>query len=107
MQNKNYQKAKFSNNWSKNQIKTQTKYLGVILDDHLNFTKQTGTVKQKLAGATGALAKLRHCVPKKVLKSIYYVIFDSNMRYGCQIWRQNFNTLLRDIEKLQTKLSRS
>ena len=25
------------------------------------------------------------------------------MRYGCQIWGQNFNTLLRDIEKLQTK----
>ena len=60
------------------------------------------TVKQKLAGGTGILAKLRHYVPKKVLKSIYYVIFDSNMRYGCQIWGQiNFNTLLRDIEKLQ------
>ena len=25
------------------------------------------------------------------------------MRYGCQIWGQNFNTLLRDIEKLQNK----
>ena len=61
------------------------------------------TVKQKLAGGTGILAKLRHYVPKKVLKSIYYTIFDSNMRYGCQIWGQNFNTLLRDIEKLQNK----
>ena len=25
------------------------------------------------------------------------------MRYGCQTWGQNFNTLLRDIEKLQNK----
>ena len=25
------------------------------------------------------------------------------MRYGCQIWGQNFNTLLRDIERLQNK----
>ena len=80
--------------------KTQTKYLGVILDEHLNFKKQIETVKQKLARATGALAKLRHFVPKKVLKSIYYAIFDSNMRYGCQIWGQNFN---RDVEKLQNK----
>ena len=48
--------------------------------------------------ATGFLAKLRHYIPKKVLKSIYYAIFDSNMRYSCQI-----NILLRDIEKLQNK----
>ena len=83
--------------------KTQTKYLGVILDEHLNFKKQIETVKQKLARAAGVLAKLRHYVSKKVLKSIYYAIFDSNMRYGCQILGQNFNTLLRDIEKLQSK----
>ena len=51
--------------------------------------------KKKLAKATGALVKLRQYVPKKVLKSIYYAIFDY-----CQIWGQNFNTLLRDIEKL-------
>ena len=84
--------------------KTQTKYLGVILDEHLNFKKQIDTVKQKLARATGILAELRHYVPQKILKSMYYTIFDSIMRYGCQTWEQNFNTLLRDIEKLQNKL---
>ena len=66
--------------------KTQTKYLGVILDEHLNFKKQIDTVKQKLARATGILAELRHYVPQKILKSMYYTIFDSIMRYGCQTW---------------------
>ena len=83
--------------------KTRKKYLGVILDEHLNFKKQIETVKQKLARATGVLAKLRHYVTQKVLKSRYYAIFDSNMRYRCHIWGQNFNTLFRDIEKLQNK----
>ena len=83
--------------------KTQTNYLGVILDEHLNSKKQIDTVKRKLARATGLLPKLRYYVPKKVLISIYSAIFDSNMRYGCQIWGQNFNTLLKDIEKLQNK----
>ena len=60
------------------------------------------TVKQKLARATGLLARLRQYVPKKV-KSICYAIFDFNMRYGCQIWGENFKTFLRDIEKLKNK----
>ena len=84
-------------------VKKSKQYLGVILDEHLNFKKQIETVKQKLARATGVLAKRRHYVPKKVLKSIYCAIFHSNMKYACQIWGQNFNTLLRDIEKLQNK----
>ena len=83
--------------------KTQKKYLGEILDEHLNFKKQIDTVEQKLARETGVLASIRHYVPKKVLKSIYYAIFDSNMRNGYQIWGENFNTHPRDIEKLATK----
>ena len=98
-----FRKLNFQISSQEIKTKTQTKYLGVILDEHLNFKKQIETVKEKLARATGILAKLRHYVPKKVLKSIYYVIFDSNMKYGCQIWGQNSNTLLRDIEKLQNK----
>ena len=57
--------------------KTQAKYLGVILDEHLNFKKQIDTVKQKLARAPGVLAKIRHYVSIKILKSIYYAIFHS------------------------------
>ena len=98
-----FRKLNFRISGQEIKTKTQTKYLEVILDEHLNFKKQIETVKEKLARATGILAKLRHYVPKKVLKSIYYVIFDSNMKYGCQIWGQNSNTLLRDIEKLQNK----
>ena len=32
---------------------------------------------------------------------MYYAMFDSNMRNGCQIWWQDVNTVLRDIEKLK------
>ena len=98
-------KLNFRISGQKIKTKAQTKYLGVILNEHLNFKKQIETVKQKLARAIGVLARLRHYVPKKILKSIYYAIFDFNMKYGCQIWGQNLNTLLslRDIEKLQNK----
>ena len=49
----------------------------------LILKKQIETVKQKLAREAGVLPKLRHYVPKKVLKLLYYAVFDSNMRYSC------------------------
>ena len=78
--------------------KTQTKYLGVILDQHLNFKKQIDTVKQKLAKATGLLAKLRHYVPKKVLKFIYYATL---VKFGDKILTLSLETL----RSYKTKLS--
>ena len=36
--------------------------LGVILDEHLKFKTQIGTVEQKVARGTGLLPKLRHYV---------------------------------------------
>ena len=58
-------KLNFQISAQKIKTKTQTKYLGVILDEHLNFKNQIETVKQKLARTTGVLAKLRHYVPKR------------------------------------------
>ena len=39
---------------------TCTKYLGVLLDEHLLFKDHTNTLKQKLNRAIGILAKLEH-----------------------------------------------
>ena len=46
------------------------------------------TLKQKLNTANGILAKLRYYVTADVLKTMYYIFFDSHMRYACQIWGQ-------------------
>ena len=47
------------------------------------------TLKQKFNGANGILAKLIHCISADILKTIYYALFDSHMRYTCQIWGQS------------------
>ena len=38
--------------------------------------------------ANGILAKPRYYVTVDVLQIIYYALFDSHMRYACQIWGQ-------------------
>ena len=77
------------------------KYLGVHLDEHLNWKVHTGIVAAKLRRANGAISKLRHYVPRKVLLDVYHAIFVSHMRYACQVWGLCDNTVTHRIQVLQ------
>ena len=77
------------------------KYLGVHLDEHLNWKPQISSIANKLKRANGALSKLRHYVPLKSLLNIYHAIFASHIRYGCQIWGLCDNTTTHRILTLQ------
>ena len=62
------------------------------------------TLEKKLSRATGLLAKIRHYVPKYLLRTIYYSLFNSHIIYACEIWGQNQNNILfRKISELQKK----
>ena len=43
------------------------------------------TLKQKPNTANGILAKLRYYVLADILKTNYYALFDSHMRYACHV----------------------
>ncbi len=48
-----------------------TKYLGVIIDDKLNWKLHIKQINIKLSKGIGVLYKLRHLVPKQTLKGLY------------------------------------
>ena len=77
------------------------KYLGIFLDENLNWKKHVSILSSKLRRANGALAKLRHFVPPKTLISVYHAIFNSHLNYGNQIWCQNQNSITNRIFILQ------
>ena len=77
------------------------KYLGVHLDEHLNWKPQISSIANKLKRANGALSKLRHYVPLKSLLNIYHAIFASHIRYGCQLWGLRDNTITHRVLTLQ------
>ena len=64
------------------------------------------TVKLKLNRENSLLAKLRHYVNPILLRTIYYVIFESHLQYGCQLWGQTQTQVLKNIEKIQNKALR-
>ena len=68
--------------------KTCTKYLGILLNEHLFFKDYINALKQNSNRANGIIAKLRHHLPSDILKTVYYSLFDTYLHYTCQVWGQ-------------------
>ena len=69
-------------------------YLGLTLQSDLHWKTHLTSLEKKLSRSIGLLSKIRHYVPKFLLKTIYYSIFNSHLIYGCEVWGQNQNNVL-------------
>ena len=82
------------------------KYLGIYLDETLNYSSHTKILSTKLKRANGMLCKARHYIPSDELRTLYYAIFSSHLIYGSQIWGQVTNSFNENIFKLQNRAVR-
>ena len=82
------------------------KYLGVFLSDSLSWDTHLNALIPKLSRAAGLLAKMRHYMPKYLLKTIHYSLFNSHLIYACQIWGQSKSDHFRKLVELQDKTLR-
>ena len=69
------------------------KYLGVKIDTTLSWQYNVNDLSIKLNRANALLFKMRKYVSLKILKSIYFAIFDSSLSYCCLVWAQNRSTI--------------
>ena len=81
------------------------KYLGVKIDTNLSWQYHVNDLSVKLNRANAVLFKMRKYVSCKILRSIYFAIFDSYLSYCCLVWAQNCSTIQR-IVILQKKAIR-
>ena len=56
--------------------------------------------------SSGLPVKLRYYVKPDLLRFIYFAIFDSILRQRIQVWGQNRNQAIKDVEKIQDKTIR-
>ena len=82
------------------------KYLGILIDPHLNWSFHTDILASKLSRTVGMLSKIRHFVSNVTLRNIYFGIFSSILMYGAQIWGQVQNRHVNRIIRLQNKAIR-
>ena len=81
----------------------KVKYLGIYLDEHLTWNFQLNQIKTKLSRSCGLFGKLRYHVKTELLRTVYFAIFDSVLRYAVQVWGQHRNQTIKEIEKIQEK----
>ena len=77
------------------------KYLGVHLDEHLNWKSHVTVTSKKLQRANGVLSKLRHFMPQQSVLNVYHALFASHMRYACQVWGLCDNHITHRVAVLQ------
>ena len=63
-------------------LSQSVKYLGVLLDEHLQWNDQIAQLKIKLNRAIGILSTVRHGANPTILKVVYHSLFGSNLLYG-------------------------
>ena len=66
--------------------KKQVKYLGLTINEHLDSDLYFSQFKKKLNCGIGLLGQIRYLTPKYLLKTFYFLLFNSNLIYGCHIW---------------------
>ena len=71
------------------------KYMGVKIDTNLTWQNHIYDLSIKLNKANALLFKLRNYVSPKILRSIYFAIFDSHLSHCCLFWAQNFSSIKR------------
>ena len=82
------------------------KYLGIVIDEHLNWGEHIDNIAGRLSRTVGMLSKIRHYVNESTLRMIYYGIFSSILTYAAQIWGQIENKHVNRVLKLQDKALR-
>jgi hypothetical protein len=82
------------------------KYLGVIIDRHLNWKPHVAFLSQKLRFATLLLAKLRNISSMRLLRTVYFAFFHSRMSYGLVSYGHTFDTTLAPLNVLQKRAIR-
>ena len=73
------------------------KYLGVKIDTNLSWQYHVNDLSIKLNRANALLFKIRKYVSLKILRSIYFAIFDSCLSYFCFVRAQNCSTIQRIV----------
>ena len=80
-----------------------TKFLGVLIQENLNWKDHIDYVCKKVSKSTGLLAKLKHYVPRYVLLIIYNSLCLSHILYALSVWGNSPYCSLKRVITLQKK----
>ena len=93
------------NNQNINEI-TETKFLGVILDNQLRWDAHIKHISNKMSKSVSILKILKHTFPNNALKAIYHSLIYPYFNYCNLIWGSAATTHLQSLILIQKKCIR-
>ena len=85
---------------------SETKFLGVIIDERLNWSHHIMHISTKLQRVIGTISRIKNYLPKNVLFSLYCSLGLPHLLYAILVWGNADKIYLRKLEILQNKLIR-
>ena len=84
----------------------ESKFLGIITDQHLTWKNPIDYITKKIIRTTGLLCRIRFYVNQTHLKMLYNSLIYPYLHYGNIVWANNHPTRLDKLFKLQKKVLR-
>ncbi len=93
-------------NGKKIEMASNTKYLGVLIDSHLNWKCHVSNLAKKVKRNIGVLSKLSHFASSQLLNNLYYSLIYPFFLYGITTWGNTYSSTIRPLFILQKKTIR-
>ena len=84
----------------------ESKFLGIIIDQHLTWKNHIDYITKKIIRTTGLLCRIRFYVNQTHLKMLYNSLIYPYLHYGNIVWANNYPTRLEKLFTLQKKVLR-
>ena len=72
-----------------------TKFLGLNIDDSLNWKSHVSAINSKIARAIFAIKQVKHFLPYDSLRTIYYALIPPHLSYGILAWGNAKDSILK------------
>ena len=83
---------------------SQIKFLRIIVDENLTFNEHVNDICNKLKRLFHIFYNIRDYLSKENIKTIYYALIYSRIKYGLSVYGQASNTKMKRIQTLQNQL---
>ena len=85
---------------------SDTKFLGVTIDEGLTFNTHREKLARKLSSCSGMLCRIKDNIPASIHKNLYHSLFESHLSYGITVWGGSSNNKLQSLFVAQKKCIR-
>ena len=84
----------------------KTKFLGIVIEEHLNWAMHISHLCNIIERNVGILQKLRYFIPAYVLKILHHSLVLSHLQYCILLWANSYHSHLHKLRLLQKKAIR-